>query len=403
MWCGKCQSEVAAEVSPDNQRVFCACCGALLSTIDVPPVRPGTEKVSDRTKDARELLQRWSSGKAIDPFGPAIRAPAVASSLISRTEPAQSLKAEPVLPDIIADASAASTVAPAENENDLPTPLVSIPTTATSPVFRNGFPAFSAGNSETIKALGDPRVPSASNPFATIGEPLLPAIAPSPNPFGGSGESSSFVNRSLPTPPIAVIPSPNVFRVDAAHPADHFASGTKITSTARTNSVGPFASIEPPTEAKRESRRVMSWFPTWDPAVWRSEPGSSGGWSSLAGQFLAYAGVLGMTAGACMVVWSYFGGPANYAPTGWLLATAGQMLLFFGVVTLVSGGLEQTTEQVNKRIEQLGDHIVRIEQAAREMSLRGNSIPPAHFGQDPDVATLHRSAVSGYERSVVEE
>lgn len=104
-----------------------------------------------------------------------------------------------------------------------------------------------------------------------------------------------------------------------------------------------------------------------------------------------------------MAVWSYFGGPASYAPTGWLMATAGQMLLFFGVVTLVSGGLEQTTEQVNKRIEQLGDHIIRIEQAAREMSLRGNSIPLAHFGHDPDVTVPQRSAASGYERSVVEK
>ena len=122
----------------------------------------------------------------------------------------------------------------------------------------------------------------------------------------------------------------------------------------------------------------------------------------MAGQLLAYAGVLAMTAGACLVVWSYFGGPANYAPMGWLLATAGQMLLFFGVVTLVSGGLEQTTEQVNKRIEQLGDHIVRIEQAAREISLRG-SVPSAHFGQEPDSSVAPRSAASGYERSVVEE
>lgn len=104
-----------------------------------------------------------------------------------------------------------------------------------------------------------------------------------------------------------------------------------------------------------------------------------------------------------MAVWSYFGGPASYAPTGWLLATAGQMLLFFGVVTLVSGGLEQTTEQVNKRIEQLGDHIIRIEQAAREMNLRGGSAPPVHFGNDHETAALQRSAASGYEGSVVEE
>ncbi len=104
-----------------------------------------------------------------------------------------------------------------------------------------------------------------------------------------------------------------------------------------------------------------------------------------------------------MVVWSYFGGPANYAPTGWLLATAGQMLLFFGVVSLVSGGLEQTTEQVNKRIEQLGDHIIRIEQAAREMSLRGGSVPPAHFGHEPEASLPARSASSHDERSVVEQ
>ena len=110
-----------------------------------------------------------------------------------------------------------------------------------------------------------------------------------------------------------------------------------------------------------------------------------------------------MTAGACLVVWTYFGGPANYAPSGWLLATAGQMLLFFGVVTLVAGGLEQTTEQVNRRIEQLGDHIIRIEQAAREMNGRGGAVPPAHFGQDQEAGVPHRLAASGYERSVVEE
>lgn len=402
MWCGKCQSEVAAEVSPDNQRVFCASCGALLSTIDVPPTRSGADKVGDRTKDARELLQRWSSGKVIDPFGPAIRAPAVASSLNSATVPVPSPNVEPGGPnELTAGDSAAPIAVSTENTAQ---PLSGTATSRSdSPVLRNGFPAFPVGHSDAINLLAERMVPAASNPFAAITEPAHPVIAPSPSPFGGSGESSTPVARSLPIPPMVVVPSPNVLRVDAAHPADHFASGTKITSPPRTDSVGPFAATERPAEPKRESRRMMSWFPTWDPAVWRSEPGASGGWSSMAGQFLAYAGVLGMTAGACMAVWSYFGGPANYAPTGWLLATAGQMLLFFGVVTLVSGGLEQTTEQVNKRIEQLGDHIIRIEQAAREMSLRGNSIPPAHFGHDPDAAVPQRSAASGYERSVVEE
>lgn len=405
MWCGKCQSEVAAEVSPDNQRVFCASCGVLLSTIDVPPTSPGSDKGGDRTKDARELLQRWSSGKLIDPFGPAIRVPAVASSLISKTEAVPIIldKDKPSGPTELADGDLAIPMVPPTETATLQPLLPSVAENLPSDLsaIRDGLPGFPVGHTGAMAPLGERNVPA--NPFAAAVEPARPAVASTPSPFGGVGESSKPVVRSSLTSPLVVVSSPPVFRVDAAHPADHFASGTKITSTARSDSVGPFASIEPPAAAKRESRRVMSWFPTWDPAVWRSEPGSSGGWSSLAGQFLAYAGVLGMTAGACMIVWSYFGGPANYAPTGWLLATAGQMLLFFGVVTLVSGGLEQTTEQVNKRIEQLGDHIIRIEQAAREMSLRGNSTPPAHFGHDPDAAIPQRSAASGYERSVVEE
>lgn len=211
--------------------------------------------------------------------------------------------------------------------------------------------------------------------------------------------SPPSVTAALTNPPISAIPRSQFHRVDAAHPAVQFASGAKTATGVIPDSVGPFASKGTPQEIKRPKM----WFPTWDPAVWRSEPSGAGGWSSLAGQFLAYAGVLGMTAGACMAVWSYFGGPASYAPTGWLLATAGQMLLFFGVVTLVSGGLEQTTEQVNKRIEQLGDHIIRIEQAAREMNLRGGSVPPAHFGNDREAAASQRSAASGYERSIIEE
>src|SRR3989442_11273764 len=82
MWCGQCQADVAAEVSSDNQRVFCTICGALLSTIDSPPARPATERpASDKTKDARELLQRWSSGKGLDPYGPSLTKPGVAESL----------------------------------------------------------------------------------------------------------------------------------------------------------------------------------------------------------------------------------------------------------------------------------------------------------------------------------
>lgn len=94
-------------------------------------------------------------------------------------------------------------------------------------------------------------------------------------------------------------------------------------------------------------------------------------WTALAGQLLAYIGVGGLTCGAAFVIWGYFGGPAHYAPLGWLVLTAGQMMLFLGVITLVSGGMEQTTDEVARRIDTLGEKILRIEQATLQHSLSG--------------------------------
>ncbi len=87
-------------------------------------------------------------------------------------------------------------------------------------------------------------------------------------------------------------------------------------------------------------------------------------WVTLVGQIFAYLGVGGLTVGTSLVLLGYFGGPASYVTTGWLVTTAGQMLLFLGVVTLVSGGMEQTTQEVARRIDTLGERLVRIEQAA---------------------------------------
>ena len=120
-------------------------------------------------------------------------------------------------------------------------------------------------------------------------------------------------------------------------------------------------------------------------------------WVALAGQFLAYGGVLALTVGASLVLWSYFGGPPNYAPTGWLVTTVGQMLLFLGIVTLVSGGIEQTTEEVTRQIDTLGERIIRIEQASIGHGLRGPTLPSDTFDGD------RADATSGNERMVIEE
>ena len=77
---------------------------------------------------------------------------------------------------------------------------------------------------------------------------------------------------------------------------------------------------------------------------------------------LAYVGVLGLTAGGALIVWNGFGHAPLNTPTSWLIATAGQMLLFLGIVTLVSSGLEQTNEEVTHRVRILGEQLLRIEQ-----------------------------------------
>src|SRR5262249_59127721 len=87
-------------------------------------------------------------------------------------------------------------------------------------------------------------------------------------------------------------------------------------------------------------------------------------WVTLVGQIFAYVGVGGLTLGSVLVLMGYFGGPPSYATTGWLVTTAGQMLLFLGVITLVSGGMEQTTQEVARRIDTIGERLVRIEHAA---------------------------------------
>jgi hypothetical protein len=93
------------------------------------------------------------------------------------------------------------------------------------------------------------------------------------------------------------------------------------------------------------------------------------------GQLLAYSGVGLLTIGTVLVLWGYFGDIEQYASTGWLVSTAGQMLLLLGIVTLVAGGMQQTTHEVSQRIEHLGGKIIRIEQSTDKI-LRG-----PHFGR----------------------
>jgi hypothetical protein len=104
----------------------------------------------------------------------------------------------------------------------------------------------------------------------------------------------------------------------------------------------------------------------------------------MTGQFLAYLGVLGLTIGTAMVIYGHFGGYSEYTPTGWLVTTVAQMLLFLGVINLVSGGIEQNNEDVSRRINTLGEQLLRIEQVTSE-AMRGPKLP-ARLYADPETA-----------------
>jgi len=119
--------------------------------------------------------------------------------------------------------------------------------------------------------------------------------------------------------------------------------------------------------------------------------------TSVTGQFLAYVGVLGLTVGTAMVIYGHFGGYSEYTPTGWLVTTVAQMMLFLGVINLVSGGMEQTNSDVSQRMEYLGSQLMRIEQVAEE-ALRGPKISAQRYA-DPDAEV----AASEREQAVVED
>lgn len=118
------------------------------------------------------------------------------------------------------------------------------------------------------------------------------------------------------------------------------------------------ATVALPMVRRRQRRRDSS---AMVPPV--SPPPKSSRWAAIAGHLAAYAGVGLLTGGTTLIIWSYFGGPPAYAPTGWLLATIGQMVLYLGVVTLVASGLEQTTDAVHRQMAQLSAQLQRLEAA----------------------------------------
>lgn len=96
--------------------------------------------------------------------------------------------------------------------------------------------------------------------------------------------------------------------------------------------------------------------------------------SAVVGQILAYLGVVVLTGGVVMAVFSFFGGPENMMPIGLLTAAGGQMVLFLGVVTLVSAGIERAASETIWRIDYLAEEVHHMGLAIEHVDQDHNDI-----------------------------
>lgn len=340
MWCPRCHTEVAAEIAPNGQSLNCTACGTEIQRVYAPSLHPDT-------RSARELLERWSKNDLLDTPEGAAPVPESTALTDDSSAPAE------VAPQIAASASP-----PAGEMNSDAVP-------------RRDRPERGKPERPTPKPRTTWRVDAPHNMTQPVAPPPPPVPPRRPHFSAVAGEDevteTNLANEQItPEPVAAVIP------MQAATP--------KVPATAAESSV-PVRQEAPVSEPVAQATRVVhrrldppheaSGRPHFDLQTFLSQDARKPGRSeSIWGQVLAYLGVGLITVGTTLVLWGWFGKAPHYAPTGWLICTIGQMLLFLGVTTLISGGLQQASHEVTRRVEYLGDRILRFEHSTEEL-LRG--------------------------------
>lgn len=362
MWCEQCQSDVATEISADGQQLLCTTCRQPVRKVVAPSLHP-------ETKSAREFLERWAreqqalklaAQKQESPQQETLKPVTDSSKPVEKAneapvvlKPVRDLPIieKPVFP--VVEAAPAASAAPSSpiNKNEEETKTVTQPT----PI-----------QHQTETSSADEIEPS-----SPVDEPVEATAEPSTE--AAPAEAKSFT-------------SGRKFRIDGSHNAPTGAVPARPERPARprhlekkavaTEAAPPATPPEPPAPPKAEEpsprepvyrlddAQPVGQGPHFNPRELAPQrpvyPGRS---EAFWGQVLAYAGVGLLTVGTVFVLWGYFGEIEHYASTGWLVTTAGQMLLLLGIVTLVGGGMQQTTHEVTQRIEHLGGRIIRIEES----------------------------------------
>jgi outer membrane murein-binding lipoprotein Lpp len=309
MWCPSCRADVAAELSTDNRRMLCARCQSELGIAAASVPRVGSNpRAVETERDARELLARWSAQNILD-VNPA---PTVKPAL-ERTSLTEGVAKRPEF---------------RFDQPRLNPPAPSVAYLAATMEKQNGVVG------DPVQEEGHDSVP-AKHPVRRK-SPRAPRLADVPQ-VASSMADSPRRNDDVGRPQAATVSGADPRTMEASAPGNRLKIGLTGDVT-----VGEQQS---PLDHDQIVREALHGQP------------SRASWSNVAGQLCAYGGVGLLTCGTVLVMWSYFGGPSAYMPTGWLIAAVGQMLLFLGVITLISGGMEQTVAEVSWRIDHLAAEV----------------------------------------------
>jgi hypothetical protein len=331
MWCAKCQSEVAVEARPNSQRLHCATCGTeITSRLNQPavpsnPASPpaASDKPPSTGRNPQELLARWAGNQMFDPYGPIVTPgspapvsnPPAANPLVSNQPVSKPPEAKPL------------EVKPPESRPVVPQAEI-------------------------------PKPPHRETSRASITPVVTPKAAPH-DPKRPVASSSEELDKSA---KVRIDPAFTEGWNDSDVPTPHVPAPSRRGHANQSHS----AEREVPAGHRPHSASGLRG-PHFDPARMQSaSPVQSFKMAAFMGQLLAYVGATTLTGGAGLVLWGYLGGPPDMAPTGWFTTTVGQMLLFMGVVTLVSAGMEQTTVEVSRRVDTIGEQLTRLERATAQ-------------------------------------
>jgi len=377
MWCGTCQSDVVTEVASDHRRVSCSICGATLGETAASH-EPAAESASPRTaktSQARELLDRWAKSPLFDPYGPAraVEPELPAAKVEQAATPPDEVRSEPA-------PAVASSPEPPESKSSEPakSPRAEDLDRLTEEILSRV-----SRITESIREPAPDSPPSVEEPSPPVTNPESSAVgsASTEIPEADSATASPVEGETGPGEDLGrsetnwrVDPGPSAEQRQPSPASRSFdAAGNPVAAepAQQTHNAHTEAAVAASTEVARPESAGLS------------NPPEKSGFVGGIGQVLAYLGILCLTAGTTMVITGYFGGPAHYAPTGWLITTIGQMMLFLGVVTLVSTGMEQTQaemresldetlREVSSRIDFLSQHVTRIDTTAHQTP------PPPH-------------------------